>query len=464
MLARVPVAAPPDPLAIAAAIADRPGLVALCDGVGRGWSPAGRWSFVACDPEASSSSLDPWDGATVGAAGDPLAAVVPRWVGAIPYEACRARLERPGWSRPDHRAAATVTEIHWWRYPATIAVDHAAGCVLAVAPREADARALADRIERATSQPPPSSRSAGPVGDPPAPSIHLVEDEPPSAHVERVRAALELIRAGDLYQVNLARRLRLRADRPVDAVAAIALARRLLAAAPSPFGAVLALPEAIAIASSPELLLDARAGLSGARFGALRTDPIKGTRPRRAGNARLLDADPKERAELAMIVDVERNDLGKVARVGSVRVSPPRVMRAGRVLHRVATIRAEARPELSGGDVLASIVPSGSVTGAPEVRAMEVIAALEPFRRGLYTGGFGLVAHDGSMRLGMAIRTAVFPAAAGEGEKKGEGATSADGEWIVGGGIVEASDPDRELEETRWKSRQLEALIAGRAP
>jgi anthranilate/para-aminobenzoate synthase component I len=147
-----------------------------------------------------------------------------------------------------------------------------------------------------------------------------------------------------------------------------------------------------------------------------------------------------------MIVDVERNDLGRVAAVGSVRVEPPRIVRAGAVLHRVARVTATARADLSGEEILSSIVPSGSVTGAPKIRAMEVIASLEPMRRGLYTGAIGALAHDGSARLGMAIRTAVFPT--GEIE----------GEWLVGGGIVEASDPDRELEETRWKSKQLAAL------
>lgn len=447
MLARVLVDAPPDPLVIAAALADRPGLVALCDGVGRGWAPSGRWSFVACDPDEASSALDPWDDAPA-AGDDPLASIAPRWVGAIPYEACRARLERPAWSPVDARPPATARSIHWWRYPATVAIDHDAGRVLALAPLERDARALARLVVDGLAV-------AGMSGDGAA-AARVVDDEPSAAHVARVRAALELIRAGDLYQVNLARRLRLVSDRPVDPAAAIALASGLLRAAPSPFGAVLALPESIAIATSPELLLDARAGHGGARFGALATDPIKGTRPRRAGLARELDGDPKERAELAMIVDVERNDLGRVARPGTVTVTPPRIVRAGRVLHRVATVRATARPDLSGDDVLASIVPSGSVTGAPKVRAMEVIASLEPARRGLYTGGFGLVAHDGAVRLGMAIRTAVFPAPREGGQVEGE--------WLVGGGIVEASDPERELDETRWKSRQLEALVGAAGP
>jgi anthranilate/para-aminobenzoate synthase component I len=460
MLARVCIDAPPDPLAIAAALAGRPGVVALCDGVGRGWSPSGRWSFVACDPDAASAALDPWSGAEPEATDDPLRGLLPRWVGAIPYEACRARLERPSWSRPDVRPPASATAVHWWRYPAVVAIDHAAGRVLAVAARDADADALAALTRASLATGAEASRRSR-AGRAPAPAIRVVDGEPPAAHVERVRAALELIRAGDLYQVNLARRLRLVAEPMFDAHAAVALARRLFAAAPAPFGAIVTTPEAIAISTSPELLLDARPGPEGARFGALRTDPIKGTRPRGVGLARELDHDPKERAELAMILDVERNDLGRVARPGSVAVDRPRVVRAGRVLHRLAAVRATARPDLSGDEVLASIVPSGSVTGAPKVRAMEVIAALEPARRGLYTGGFGVVTHDGAVRLAMAIRTAVVPARSVGAP--GDDAAS-EGEWLVGGGIVEASDPDRELEETRWKSRQLEALVGAGSP
>lgn len=442
MLHRARVDAAPDPAGLARALADHPGLCALCDGVGGGWAAGRRLSFVACDPDRSSDALDPWE--REDATDDPRAAVVPRWIGAIPYEARRAALERPAWVVPDARPPATATRVHWWRYPAVVVVDHAAGTVEAMGRDERAVRALAAAAGRA-------------VGPGPSSALTVIDDERAEAHIERVRAALELIRAGDLYQVNLARRLRLVAPGGLDVHAAVQLAGRLLAAAPSPFGALLTLPEATIVSTSPELLLDARAGAGGARFGALRTDPIKGTRPRRAGLARELDKDPKERAELAMIIDVERNDLGRVAVVGSVAVSSPRVVRAGRVLHRVASVSAVARPSLTGADVLASIVPSGSVTGAPKVRAMEVIASLEPVRRGHYTGGFGLMAHDGSMRLGMAIRGAVFPASrSGDGEKEGE--------WIVGGGIVEASDPARELEETRWKSRQLEALMGPRAP
>jgi anthranilate/para-aminobenzoate synthase component I len=143
-----------------------------------------------------------------------------------------------------------------------------------------------------------------------------------------------------------------------------------------------------------------------------------------------------------MIVDVERHDLGRVAEVGSVRLlAGPLVTTQRSVHHRVAVLGARVRAGVTREEVLASMVPSGSVTGAPKVRAMEVIAALEPQRRGLYTGGIGLVTHDGGAVLAMAIRTAVM--------------CGREGEYWTGGGIVADSDPAREVEETRWKALQL---------
>jgi anthranilate/para-aminobenzoate synthase component I len=264
-------------------------------------------------------------------------------------------------------------------------------------------------------------------------------------HAERVAAARELIARGDLYQVNLARRIRL-AMKKGDA---LALYRRMASRAPTAFGAYLELEGGVAVAStSPELLLLAEAAQEGRAFGRLYTAPIKGTRPRGADApsdralALELDADPKERAELTMIVDVERNDLGRVAEAGSVRViDGPRVVTHRTVHHRVALLAARARAGVTREDVLAAMLPSGSVTGAPKARAMEVIASLEPARRGLYTGAIGFVRHDGGVALSMAIRTAVL--------RGGEG------EYWTGGGIVADSDPAREVEETRWKAVQL---------
>jgi anthranilate/para-aminobenzoate synthase component I len=272
----------------------------------------------------------------------------------------------------------------------------------------------------------------------------LPPDEPDHAHVERVRAALQLIAAGDLYEVNVARRIpvALQGD-------ALALFTSLLDAAPAPWGFFQDLGQTLAIATSPELALSVRGD-------ALRTCPIKGTRPRGhdadedARLARELDRDPKERAELTMAVDVHRNDVGRVSVPGSVRVlGEPRVLGGRTVWSRVAEIVARRAPDATLEDIVRAVLPCGSVTGAPKVRAMEVIARLEPWRRGLYTGAFGYVGRDGRLELAMAIRTLQLARTRGGGE----------GDYFAGGGIVADSIPERELEETRWKATQLVQLV-----
>jgi anthranilate/para-aminobenzoate synthase component I len=261
--------------------------------------------------------------------------------------------------------------------------------------------------------------------------------EPDRLHIDRVRAALELIGRGELYQVNLARRYRLQVRG-----SGVELLEAMRQHAPSPYCLALDLPDTTVVSTSPELFLRLDAD------GAVTTCPIKGTRPRGATVAEdrsfmaALDADPKERAELAMVIDVERNDLGRIAVPGSVElIGRPRVITRGTVHHREATLRARLRPGLGQADLVRAMLPSGSVTGAPKVRAMEVIAALEAERRGLYTGALGAVFGDGTLRLSMAIRTLTV--------RDGEG------HYFAGGGIVADSDPVRELEETRWKALQL---------
>jgi anthranilate/para-aminobenzoate synthase component I len=269
--------------------------------------------------------------------------------------------------------------------------------------------------------------------------------EEPELHRERVRQALELIRAGEIYQVNLARRFSFKlVGSPLGLWEA--LGRR----APAPYAAYVDAGDSVALGVSPEHLLSLGSD------GELRTSPIKGTRPRHrdvgadAALARELELDPKERAELAMVIDVERNDLGRVAVTGSVRLlGPPRVETFAAIHHRVARLSARLRPGLGRADLLSAMLPSGSVTGAPKVRAMEVIALLEAHRRGLYTGGIGLVGHDGSLELGMAIRTVTV-----QGDEA---------HYFAGGGIVADSDPEREVEETHWKAAQLLGLV-GPAP
>lgn len=432
-MARIAIDIAPDPFAIARRLAQRPGLAVLSSNESH--PRYGRCSFVACEPVGESLALDPLEGATRSASAEP----VPRFIGVLPFEAFRS-LERPAWSRPEQRPAPLLSAVRWLAYDAVIAIDRDAGTVFAVGDERA-ARALKALAEG----------SAEPLAVPLR--FRFEETEPGEGHVTRVRVAIEKIFAGDLYQVNLARRLAVGVD-PSDVLASVSLLARLQDAFPSPFGALIPCAGgARVIASTPELLLDAAPSPDGDGFSTLATEPIKGTRrrdadpARDAALARELDADPKERAELAMIIDVERNDLARVSEPGSVVIEEsPHVVSHRTVHHRVARLVSRVRPGTTRADVIRAMVPSGSVTGAPKVRAMEVIAELEPARRGLYTGGFGYMGRDGSLRLAMAIRSMVI-------------GPDGRGEYFSGGGIVESSNPERELEETHWKAAQLSALV-----
>ncbi len=437
MLTRIDLDFPADPVALLRRLADRPGLSALVSRAAA--ADFGGFSFVACEPVGIVRSLDPLAGGAARGSADALG-FVPRFIGVLPFEAFRA-LERPAWVKEDTRAPAMIERIEWLEYAAVLVVDHVLEQVFAVG-KESAARALAGLVS--------SRADPGPTSF----QLRARDAEAPELHVERVRTAIERIWAGDLYQVNLARRLALALE-PADGAARVALLEALCDAFPTPFGALISLSGGqTVVTSTPELLLDASPRVDG--FDTLVTEPIKGTRRRSPDHhdddavVRELDQDPKERAELAMIIDVERNDLARVCVPGSVVIErPPHVVAHSTVFHRVARLRGQVRAGVSRQQVLEALVPSGSVTGAPKVKAMELIRELEPVRRGLYTGGLGYLGWDGSLRLAMAIRTLVL-------------GPSGEGEYLVGGGIVESSDPERELSETRWKSAQLEAISAGR--
>jgi anthranilate/para-aminobenzoate synthase component I len=415
---------PPDAVLLASRVASLGGVSALISGAPRATGP---WrSFVAALPVEHVRTLAPPGG--VGGTGVTAPfGDVPRWVGIAPYEAGRG-IERAAWSRVDSRPAPHHVLPTWVRYGAVLSIDHRTGEVLCVGDDPACVRELA----RAASVDVARVEA----------SVRLVREEPPERHAERIREALSRIAAGHLYQVNLARRLDLevRGD-------ALSILRRMMRSSRSSHGSYIAFHgEPSVVSTSPELFLCVRPD------GRVVTEPIKGTRPRGGDAAsdrdlaRALDADPKERAELAMVIDLERNDLGRLARVGSVRlVDEPHVVTLAPLHHRVATVAARLPAGTTWEHLLAATFPSGSVTGAPKVRAMETIADLEETRRGLYTGAIGHVSLDGTLTLAMAIRTLTI---AGE-----------EGHWHAGGGIVAGSDPDREVEETRVKSRQVVALL-----
>ncbi|MFZ5556119.1 MAG: aminodeoxychorismate synthase component I [Pseudomonadota bacterium] len=256
-----------------------------------------------------------------------------------------------------------------------------------------------------------------------------------------VARILDYIRAGDCYQVNLAQRFRV--DCEGDGWD---LYRRLREANPAPFGAFLDLPWGQVASSSPERFLELRGGVA-------ETRPIKGTRPRAADPGRdallrqELATSAKDRAENVMIVDLLRNDLGKSCAVGSVRV--PRLFAVesyATVHHLVSTVTGNLAPGRDALDLLRGCFPGGSITGAPKLRAMQIIEELEPHRRGVYCGAIGYAGFDGDMDLNVAIRTLTVSA----GEAR----------FYAGGGIVADSNPDDEYQETLDKAAAFFSALA----
>ena len=280
------------------------------------------------------------------------------------------------------------------------------------------------------------------VGDPPADARQATfeSDCGREAFANRVRRVKEYVREGDTFQANVSQRLV--APAAVHPVAAYDALRRVN---PAPYSGLLEFPAVDLVSASPELLLE--------RDGAfVRTEPIAGTRPRGETpeeddrlEADLL-TDEKERAEHAMLVDLERNDLGKVCAYGSVDVEEyRRIDRYSAVMHLVSNVTGRLRPDASLSEAVAAVFPGGTITGAPKPRTMEIIDELEGTRRGPYTGSVGIFGFDGRATLSIVIRTLVRH----------------DEEYHlrVGAGVVHDSDPYREYDETLDKARALIAAV-----
>ncbi len=276
---------------------------------------------------------------------------------------------------------------------------------------------------------------------PPTPSrVDAVSNMSPDAYRAKVARAIAYIEAGDIYQVNLAQRFRVRTE-----VEPLQLYRRLRGLNPSPYAAYLAYDDEVVLSSSPELFLDLRGQL-------VVTRPIKGTRPRigmsdvDSVRRRELEESEKERAELVMIVDLLRNDLGRVCEYGSVRVTHPgEIEEHPTVFHRVATVEGRVAPGRDWINLLEGAFPGGSVTGAPKLRAMQIIRELEPTPRGVYCGAIGWIGLNGDISLNLAIRTMV--------QKRGVV------DVFAGGAIMAESDPQAESEEIRAKAAGMFAAL-----
>lgn len=314
------------------------------------------------------------------------------------------------------------------RIPAAIVHERATGNAWIVA--EPDSAPLLETIEA-------DIRQAAAL-DVPANALLRAEivEEPPEQYLQAVVRTLEYIAAGDIYQANLSRSWTAQLN---DGITPVHLYQRLRQTNPGPFCGLAVIDELAVVSSSPERLVSVRNGWASTR-------PIAGTRPRGidsasdADLAKELHAHPKERAEHVMLIDLERNDLGRVCRAGTVHVDEFMTIESyAHVHHIVSNVRGELRSDVTPGQLLAAVFPGGTITGCPKVRCMEIIAELEGAPRGPYTGSMGYLNRDGSMDFNILIRSL---------EVRGSQVT-----LRAGAGLVADSIPERELEESRAKAR-----------
>jgi anthranilate synthase component 1 len=326
--------------------------------------------------------------------------------------------------------AASVPALHYVAPRSVLVFDHLTrGIALVHAGSEAERRSLRAEVVRALRGALRGQRRAGRYA---APTAAYSRDD----YLAGVRRTQHYIAAGDVYQLVLASRFAGRHELdPFQAYRALRLIN------PSPYMYYCALGEVTVVGSSPEALVK----LSGGRA---QLRPIAGTRPRaaepaldQAREAELL-ADPKENAEHVMLVDLARNDLGRVARAGSVRVDPYRcIERYSHVMHMVSGVQGELAPGRDAFDLFAAAFPAGTLVGAPKVRAMQIIDELEPVSRALYGGTVGYFGARGDMDHAITIRTLVF-----QGDEYS---------YQAGAGIVADSVPEREHEEVLAKSAAM---------
>jgi len=412
----------------------------------------GRYSVFAADPVAvidvqGRPSPCPWEslademrsrGPSTGQPCD--LALACGWIGFVAYEAGL------GGERVEPHAHCDGLP-RWGRfglYDRAAVFDHARGQWLAVAlewpgrgavgKRLADVRARLSEAARRDLDDPPVPFTTTPV-----PNMSL------ALYLRRVARAKDYIANGDVYEINLTQRITARTT-----AAPLELYRRLRRTSPAWYGAFLQDDEAAILSASPELFLELRDG-------RVITRPIKGTRAR-IGDSQIdaasrmdLERSEKDRAELVMIVDLLRNDLGRVCSYGSVRVAEASTIEAhAGVFHQVATIEGRLAAGKGWPDLLRAAFPGGSVTGAPKVRAMQIIRELEPTPRGVYCGAIGWIGLNGNATFNIAIRTMVQQADQVH--------------MYAGGAIVADSDPQAEYDEIMAKLTGMTAALNCDAP
>jgi para-aminobenzoate synthetase component 1 len=470
----------PDPLATCARFQDMPFLLFLDSATDP--DHLGRYSFLAADPVTAVRSKGQLtqqlvDGRWTRVAADPLAhvrallaphaaaplAVIPPFQGGaagyVGYD-WGMMLERiPRTRYDDSRVPDVLLGLYDW----VIAWDHAAGRAWVISTgipergtareeraasrlafvREVLARDAGCEMRDASPRIPlPASRISAapsyPVPDVPGVRSNFTRE----GYLEAVGRVIEYVFAGDIFQANLSQRLEAPlVGTPLD------LYGRLRRRNPAPFAAYLDFGDVVVASSSPERFLRVEPD------GRVETRPIKGTRPRGLGPehdaalARALTESEKDRAENVMIVDLLRNDLSRVCRPGTVRVPELFALEHyATVHHLVSTVVGELAPEHGPVDLLYAAFPGGSITGAPKVRAMQIIAELEPTQRAVYCGSIGYLSRTGALDTSIVIRTCLV--------------LGREVYFQVGGGIVADSDPGQEYRETLDKAGGLMAALA----
>jgi para-aminobenzoate synthetase component 1 len=451
---------PADPMAWVMAFADCPGLAFLDSALRHG--ELGRYSFIAADPihRVTATEQTKLDGMPVaGTPFDALDALLRRYplyqdpelppfqtglIGCFGYGLRRHLENVPAHAVRDHGFA----DLDFGWYDWTLALDHATGRAFVLSSghpeleedrRMARARARTDWVLARIAHPAPAPAYRW--------SIDAVPDLAPGRYRDMVRRTIDYIAAGDIYQANMTQRFQAPLPRGFGREDRLALYDALRRRNPAPFAAYLDFGRTALLSSSPERFLK----LAGGR---IETRPIKGTRPRgetATEDTRLAEdllSSEKDRAENLMIVDLLRNDLGRAARLGSVKVPVLYGLESyATVHHLVSVVTADLAEGCNAVDLMQAAFPGGSITGAPKIRAMEIIAELEPTARGPYCGAIGYLSAGGAMDTNIVIRTVLID----------EDRIS----FQTGCGIVFDSDPEAELQESLVKGQALRDTLAG---